>query len=68
MAEKVLSRGIKNEGFGGEEGLEDDYGYKNGVDHTRHQLFIKLDELQGVSWVEKSRYNMLLFYSLQQIT
>ena len=59
VAEKVLSKGSKNEGFEGDE--EGDYGYKEGADHQQHQLFIKLDELQGNNWMEKARWVKRLY-------
>jgi len=32
------------------------YGYQETVDHTPHELFVEMDELQGDTWVEKSRW------------
>ena len=29
--------------------------HRSNLDHSPHQLFIKLDELQGATWVEKAR-------------
>ena len=55
VAEAVQSKGVVNEGFQSDGSGLTDYGYKSGVDHSPHELFVKLDELQGGSWVEKSR-------------
>lgn len=32
------------------------YGFQATVDHTPHELFVEMDELQGDTWVEKSRW------------
>ena len=55
VAEAVHTKGVTNEGFQSDVSGLADYGYKSGVDHSPHELFVKLDELQGGSWVEKSR-------------
>ena len=55
VAEAVHGNGVANGGFESDGDGLTDYGYKSGVDHSLHELFVKLDELQGGSWVEKSR-------------
>ena len=47
VAEVVQSKGVVNEGFQSDGSGLTDYGYKSGVDHSPHELYIKLDELQG---------------------
>ena len=56
-ADKILKGGTQNEGLQTDYGTagEQDYGYDTGADHSQHQLFIKLDELQVATWVEKAR-------------
>ena len=66
VAERVLGKGENNTGYvsSEEDGLRaTDYGYSSSVDHSPHELFIKLDELQGQTWVEKSRYDMTLYFN-----
>merc|ERR1719278_711643 len=61
-AEKILKGRTENEGLQNDDGadnvasVEHDYGYDTAADHSQHQLFIKLEELQGASWVEKARW------------
>lgn len=32
------------------------YGFKKDIDHTPHNLFVEMDELEGEMWVEKARW------------
>ena len=32
------------------------YGFQKAADHTPHQLFVEMDELEGEEWVEKARW------------
>ena len=31
------------------------YGHQDTVDHTPHELFVEMDELEGEQWVERAR-------------
>ena len=32
------------------------YGFQKDLDHTPHNLFVEMDELEQDEWVEKARY------------
>jgi len=32
------------------------YGYRKDIDHTPHELFVEMDELEGDQWVERARW------------
>ena len=31
------------------------YGHQSTIDHTPHELFVEMDELEGEEWVERAR-------------
>ena len=31
------------------------YGFQSALDHTPHELFVEMDELEGEQWVERAR-------------
>ena len=31
------------------------YGHQSELDHTPHELFVEMDELEGEQWVERAR-------------
>jgi len=58
-ADRVLQPGEDNEGFQPEDDQprkNSKFGHKSTLDHTPHELFVTLDELQGATWVEKARW------------
>ena len=39
----------------GQAGSAVHYGHRDTLDHTPHELFVEMDELEGEAWVERAR-------------
>ena len=37
------------------------HGFQSALDHTPHELFVEMDELEGEQWVERARCVLIVF-------
>ena len=44
--------------------MPEKYGHQSTLDHTPHELFVEMDELEGEQWVERARYDFFYCLSL----
>lgn len=54
--DKTKDRAKSRDNLGTDGAVAGHYGHKDNVDHTPHELFVEMDELEGEAWVERARW------------
>merc|ERR1719153_1639752 len=54
--DKTKDRAKSRDNLGTDGAVQGHYGHKDNVDHTPHELFVEMDELEGEAWVERARW------------